>query len=921
MNKFCVMKKLILMGFALVSTVLCFGQYFPFPVAETKGYEYPYGIVVSNPDVAKIQSKFVSWNRNMYRESADGKYGRIRFDEEKYTVSEGIGYGMLIYVYMANETNDFCQDHFDKLYAYYQKWSNGNGLMNWKIQEFESINSYNAATDADLDVALALCLAAKQWGHSSEYVYAEEAEKLLKAIYAKEVGTHTVDGKDLTVFNPGDSWNSIANACYFTVASVGVFDQAQSEFDFSEKRDWKKVYDDSHTFLEKSQRAGLWPNWSNWNGTPAVRGNDASSPDYGWDACRTPWRVAWDYLWYGTESSKSMMDKTVAMMKAQNIMEDPSKAGYYSNLAADDYDALVYKNSGGQSAFVGGYACALMGDATLLGNLDIYYERLKKNTESPYYSPTLQVLYLLVASGNAANFFDMEGGAQQIVVNPIVSSASTDGTTLELSCSKSLAETITDYSGFSLYVGGKLQENAFSDMTISGATISLNLSNVEITQGTGVSISYNGDAIKSVQGGVLGNMIKYPVENQVFEIGGNTILADCEDGILTLLGGNWYSYSDGTTQSYKMLPGGANDTDTAVNFTYAFAEDKTGWVGVGFNNLAAETPLNCTGSTGFSFYHKGDACILETKTVTKKNANFSYHTYDIEAHEDWTLIELTWEEVADDFVTSGYVTEVTGFQWRESSGVGEFWIDEVTLIGRNISVSASDRTYLEASLVTSNVMYAKATTEKYPQSAIDAFVEAINVAADVYADSEATRDEIDEANATLVEAISVFQNAAYGDKTSLSKLIKKAEKMLDDAVVGEAKGNYPQSAKDALTAAVEVAQTSYETFGLTVPEVKKAVDELSAAIAIFENTVIKTDIPSIAIETKIYPNPCVDDIEIVSSVTVRKISISGAFGVIKKYVVNSSNVRLDVSALPTGIYFVQIVAEDGSVAVRKIVKM
>lgn len=909
------------MGIAVVSTVICFGQCFPFPVAETKGYEYPHGITASNPDVAKIQSKFVSWNKTMYRESSDGKYGRIRFDDETYTVSEGIGYGMLIYVYMANETNDFCQDHFDKLYAYYKKWSNGNGLMNWKIQGFESINSYNAATDADLDVALALCLAAKQWGNSSEYVYAEEAEKLLKAIYEKEVGTHTVDGKDLKVFNPGDSWNSIANACYFTVASVGVFDQAQSEFDFSEKRDWKKVYDDSHTFLEKSQRAGLWPNWSNWDGSPANRYNDKSSPDYGWDACRTPWRVAWDYLWYGNESSKSMMDKTVAMMKAQDIMENPAKAGYYSNLAADDYEALEYENCGGLSAFVGGYACALMGDATQLGNLDIYYNRLKGNSEGPYYSPTLQVLYLLVASGNAANFFDMEGGAQQIIVNPIVSSASIDGETLELSCSKSLDETITDYSGFSIYVGGKLQENAISGMTVSGSTISLDLSGVEITQGEIVSVSYNGESIKSVQGGVLGKIVKYPVENQVFEIGGNTILADCEEGNATLLGGNWYSYSDGTTQSYKMLPGGANDTDTAVNFTFSFAEDKTGWVGVGFNNLAAETPLNCTGSTGFSFYHKGDACILETKTVTKKNANYSYQTYNIESHEDWTLIELTWEDVADDFVTSGYVTEVTGFQWKEVSGVGEFWIDEFTLIGRSISVSVSDRTYLEASLVTSNVLYTKATTVKYPQTAIDAFVEAINSAADVNSNSEATRDEIDEANTALVEAISAFQNTAYGDKTALSKLIKKAEKMLDEAVVGNEKGNYPQNAKDALTAAVEVAQTSYETFGLTVSEVKQAVDDLNAAIVAFEKSVIKTDIPSVAIETKVYPNPCVDEIEIISPVTLHKISISGTFGIVKTYVVNGSNVRLDVSALPPGIYFLQIVTKDGIITTKHIVKM
>ena len=285
------------------------------------------------------------------------------------------------------------------------------------------------------------------------------------------------------------------------------------------------------------------------------------------------------------------------------------------------------------------------------------------------------------------------------------------------------------------------------------------------------------------------------------------------------------------------------------------------------------------------------------------------------------MIELTWEDVADDFVTSGYVTEVTGFQWKEVSGVGEFWIDEFTLIGRSISVSASDRTYLEASLVTSNVLYTKATTEKYPQTAIDAFVEAINSAADVNSNSEATRDEIDEANTALVEAISAFQNTAYGDKTALSKLIKKAEKMLDEAVIGNEKGHYPQNAKDALTTAVEVAQTSYETFGLTVSEVKQAVDDLNAAIAAFEKSVIKTDIPSVAIETKVYPNPCVDEIEIISPAIMHKISISGTFGIVKTYVVNGSNVRLDVSALPTGIYFLQIVTKDGIITTKHIVKM
>ena len=84
---------------------------------------------------------------------------------------------------------------------------------------------------------------------------------------------------------------------------------------------------------------------------------------------------------------------------------------------------------------------------------------------------------------------------------------------------------------------------------------------------------------------------------------------------------------------------------------------------------------------------------------------------------------------------------------------------------------------------------------------------------------------------------------------------------------------------------------------------------------------IKTDIPCVAIEIKVYPNPCVDEIEIISSATLHKISISGTFGIVKTYVVNGSNVRLDVSALPTGIYFLQIVTKDGIITTKHIVKM
>ncbi len=911
------MKKIFLFLVGTVLSICCFAQQFPFPMNQ-HSYKYSYGILPTNVDNEKIQSKFSTWNKNMYIESADGQFGRIRFDDIKYTVSEGIGYGMLIYVYMANETNNFCQDHFDKLYAYYKKWSNGNGVMNWKIEGFERVNGYNGATDADLDVALALCLAAKQWGYSSSFSYADEAENLLNAIYNKEVGTHTVDGDLLTLINPGDSWVSIANPCYFTIASVGVYDQTQKYFSFSKQNDWEKVYDDSHIFLQKSQRNGLWPNWSNWDGTPCNRGSyDPSSMDFGWDACRTPWRVGMDYLWYGTESSKAMLQKTLTFMEAKNMLDAPVRAGFYSNLDAEDPADVVYEGNGGMSAFIGSYACALMLDESTKENLDMYYNRLKNNLESPYYSPTLQILYLLTVSGNAANFYDLEECAPQIIVNPVITSISTDGTTIEIACSKEMKESCSDFSDFTLYIDGNEQENPFASMTISGAKISLNLNELTITEKSSLALSYAGKEITSKQGGILGGIVKFPVTNDVFVVGGNTILADCEDGQNTTLGGGWYSYSDGSTQSYEMVAGGANETETAVHFTFSNVKS---YVGVGFNVLPAENPLNCTGSTGISFYHKGDACVLEAKSVTKRNANYSYQTYAIEAHEDWTLVELPWETIAEDFVTSGYVTEVTGFQWKEVTGSGSFSIDEVVLVGRSIATSVMDRVFLETALVEANALYSKSSTEKYPQTAIDALAEAIGVAADVNMASTSTRTIIDTATAVLNRAIAEFKTKAYGDKTALDKAIKDAQTVADAAVVGAETGMYSAESKAALEEAIATAQTQFETFGLFADEIADAVRVLQQAVKAFTASVIKTDVADQLISVSLFPNPCTDFVNIIADKEIEKVSIYSLNSLVSVVEAHSTMIEIPVSQLSCGVYTVQVCLKDGNVKTQSFVK-
>lgn len=903
------MKKIFFTIIGSLMSLVALCQVYPFPMNEAN-YTYPYGYTATTPDNAKIQSKFNSWDRKMYRESTDGQYGRIRFDTETYTVSEGIGYGMLIYVYMSSETNNLCQEKFDKLYAYYKKWSNGNGLMNWKIEEFSKINSYNAATDGDLDVALALCLAAKQWGYSSNFVYAEEAETILNAIYKKEVGTHIVNNKELLVFNPGDSWNSIANPCYFTLASIGVFIQAQELFNFSTKHDWQRVYDDCHTFLEISQHNGLWPNWSSWDGTPLVRGSyDPSSQDFGWDACRTPWRVAWDYIWYGSESSKNMIAKTTEMMSAKGLFENMFLSGYYSNLTGETYEDLVYEQDGGNCAYLGSFACALMCNEQHRETLDEYYGKLKSKSESPYYAPTLQMLYLLVTSGNAANFFDLEGGAKQIIVNPIVSSCETDGKSLVMTCSKTMKSDISNYNNFSIFIDGVLQENAISSISVDQNVLTFALNAAEINQGTIVSISYNGETIESEEGGKLQPFIKFPVTNTIYEVGGNTILADCEDGNNTLLGGDWYSYSDGSVQSYTMVEGGANGTNTSAHFEFT---DIKYYAGVGFNILFGENPLNCSGSTGFSFYHKGDSCVLEAKTITKKNANYSYQTYDIPAHDDWTLITLTWEEIADDFVTSGYVTELTGFQWKEISGSGEFWIDEVELIGRRFSPTTTSRVGLTELLISANTLYEKATTETYVQETIDVFASAINAAADVNANQSATIDEIGEAISALQNAIDTFKSSK--DRVTINNLIKSATTLARSATTDL----YPQEAIEALSSAIQIA-TKANTTATTREDIDNAVLALQNAIDTFNASKIPTAIAQIDDVVTFYPNPCVTQLHFQTTETIKEIQIINQNG--QTIVTHLVDNTIDVSKLKSGYYLISIEFESGKTITTQFCKL
>lgn len=419
---------------------------YPFPHATRQ--QYPYGISATNVDYVDLQDKIDTWITNYYVEGdcyGTGDCARIKWDDPNLTVSEGIAYGMLIFVYTDNETNNY-KDKFDKLWTYYKKWStSGGGLMTWRIEGFSNVNpgDTGAATDADIDAALALIQAHKQWGSTGAVNYIQEAETILAKIYDHEVENN--------LFKPGDGWNSVQNPSYAALFAVKKAMEIQVDEDFTQTRGWASVYTTLQNYLlhYQNDNTGLWPNWTQPDvaGTCVVSGHGSGGYSegcwYGLDALRTPWRVAWDHAWYGTPSSKSRLNTLSDWLDASYIGGDPNNViGKFNNLSTGTQTAYPLDAAG----FVAGLAGAYMANnnATDQENLNEWYANLMaRDLSNPgtlsinhpnvladpatygyqYYSPTLQILMGLTLSGNTPDFNTLD----PVIADPVEFTATGDG--------------------------------------------------------------------------------------------------------------------------------------------------------------------------------------------------------------------------------------------------------------------------------------------------------------------------------------------------------------------------------------------------------------------------------------------------------------------------------------------------------------
>src|SRR5574344_701392 len=371
------MKKTLCISVLLAAGLACATVNYPYPQEKSYGNSTVNGVyaVTSDAGSSKLLTHFQSFLTNYYVES--GNYARIKFNgtNDNWTVSEGIGYAMLMTVYFSNSTTSY-QSQFDKLWAYYQNWENSNGVMNWEINGFSSVVSSNGATDAEEDVALALCMAYYQFGDAS---YKTAAQTLIANIRKYEFDQSTY------LHKPGDAWDTYKNPSYVAPAAYEVFKS------FDNSTFWANAITANYTLLKANQNSttGLPSGWSDASGTPV--GGNAGYIAYDYDAVRAPWRWATANAWFGHSDAKTLLAKLGTWVNTNKTAATARGPMYVT-------DGSAYGSAYANAPFVGSLMCALTYSSSYQTKLNSFYTNLLNK-----FNDAMRILTALLASGNMPN--------------------------------------------------------------------------------------------------------------------------------------------------------------------------------------------------------------------------------------------------------------------------------------------------------------------------------------------------------------------------------------------------------------------------------------------------------------------------------------------------------------------------------------
>ncbi|AYE38979.1 endoglucanase [Companilactobacillus zhachilii] len=273
-----------------------------------------------------IKDRYREWKRAYLKGNSNQKFVKVNNGKNNQTLSEAQGYGMIISV-MAARQGFGSKKTFDQLTDYYLKHqiSKRNPLMEWRQQQkgnyMVSIKSEKtSATDGDLDIAYALILADEKWGSKGDVKYNQLANNLLAAIQKREINQKTFLPK------VGD-WATASKTENIVRPSDLITAYFRKFASYTRDVRWTKVAENSQTVLKQlsSQHStGLIADFVTVSGeklqTTDVKSKQVASihdNQYGFNACRIPWRVAYDYQLKHSQVSKKIVEKMLTFFVDQ----------------------------------------------------------------------------------------------------------------------------------------------------------------------------------------------------------------------------------------------------------------------------------------------------------------------------------------------------------------------------------------------------------------------------------------------------------------------------------------------------------------------------------------------------------------------------------------------------------------------------
>jgi hypothetical protein len=402
----------------------------PTPPMNGANYPFPQNRPLAgciNPtgyDNNDVLTAYAQWKTDLVTSNGAGGFQRIQRTASDgvsastpagSTVSEGIGYGLLIAVYMGDPDSHTL---FDNLWKYEQLHLDSNKLMNWSIDATGNVSASGGmtlgaggATDADEDMAFALVMADKQWGSSGALNYGSLASAQISAIWNHEIYNSNLAG-------PGDGWGPTnlfqdINISYFAPAYYRVFKTLDSSHDWDAVT--QTVFDTIGLALTGNGNTnnGLVPAWCSTTSTSCTA--SAAGPfNYQYDSCRTPFRVGVDWCWNGSRDAGAAT--AINPSRAQSYVAKTSS--FFSGVGAaaivDGYnlDGTVASGThtaaqGQSAAFVGPAGVGAMSSATYQSFLDAAYARVKTRQLTiggAYYDESWTVMSLLMMTGNFLDY-------------------------------------------------------------------------------------------------------------------------------------------------------------------------------------------------------------------------------------------------------------------------------------------------------------------------------------------------------------------------------------------------------------------------------------------------------------------------------------------------------------------------------------